>query len=71
MKMEMIGNKIDKPNTTRVYLLFVYYKEQLLSDYMFRPLFVRPSSDRKYLYQETLHNVYIIIYMCQSMILIL
>jgi hypothetical protein len=43
--------EIGKSNTTRVYLLFVYYKEQLLSDSMFRPLFLRPSSVRKYLYQ--------------------
>jgi hypothetical protein len=28
---------------------FFNYKEQLLRDYMFRPLFLRPSSCRKYL----------------------
>ena len=48
------GNKIGTSNTTRVHLLLVYYKKQFLNDYMFRPLFLRPSSGRKYLY----HIVY-------------
>jgi hypothetical protein len=44
-------------------LLIVYYKEQLLSDDMFRPLFLRPSSGRKYLYQgKTVQCIHYLIY---------